>query len=117
VHGDGTDELALTGASDVRAVKGQELSTFTVIPEAVGLRRCEPAALVGGDREENAHILVSILDGTERGAKLDMVLLNSAAALVIAGIAPNLSSGVELARGEIEGGAALAKLRALQAFR
>ncbi len=117
VHGDGTDELALTGTSDVRAVKGGEVSAFTVTPEAVGLRRCESAALVGGDRAENARILLAILDGTERGPKLDMVLLNSAAALVVAGIAPNLPAGVELARAEIEGGAALAKLRALQTFR
>ncbi len=117
VHGDGTDELALTGSSDVRAVKGEEVSAFTVTPEAVGLRRCESAALVGGDRVENARILLSILDGTERGPKLDMVLLNAGAALVVSGLATDLRAGVELARAEIEGGTALAKLRALQAFR
>lgn len=116
VHGDGTDELALTGPSEVSAVKGADISAFTIAPEEIGLRRCEPSALVGGERVENARILHAILDGSERGPKLDMVLLNSAAALVVAGLAPDLPAGVETARHAIERGAALAKLRALQSF-
>lgn len=117
VHGDGTDELALTGTSEVRAVKGADISAFSITPEDTGLHRCDPAALVGGERTENARILLSILEGTERGPKLDMVLLNSAAALVVAGLTADLCAGVELARHVIESGAALAKLRALQEFR
>ena len=116
VHGDGTDELALTGTSEISAVKGADISAFSITPEEIGLRRCEPAALVGGERVENARILHAILDGSERGPKLDMVLLNSAAALVVAGLAPDLPVGVETARYAIERGAALAKLRALQSF-
>ena len=117
VHGDGTDELALTGMSEVCAVKGPDISAFTITPDEIGLERCEPAALAGGERTENARILLAILDGSERGPKRDMVLLNSAAALVVAGLAPDLKVGVDLARLEIESGAALAKLRALQSFR
>ena len=117
VHGDGTDELALTGTSEVRAVNGADIAAFSITPEEIGLRRCEPAALVGGERTENARILLAILDGTERGAKRDMVLLNSAAALTVAGLAPDLPAGLDLAHRVIENGAALAKLRALQSFR
>ena len=116
VHGDGTDELALTGPSEISAVEGGDVTAFSITPEDAGLRRCEPAALIGGERVENARILHAILDGTERGPKRDMVLLNSAAALVVAGIVPDLHTGVETARHAIERGAALAKLRALQSF-
>jgi anthranilate phosphoribosyltransferase len=117
VHGDGTDELSLTGASELRAVKDADISAFSIAPEDVGLQRCEPAALVGGERAENTRILLAILSGTERGPKRDMVLLNSAAALVVAGLATDLQTGLGLARSAIGSGAALAKLRALQAFR
>jgi anthranilate phosphoribosyltransferase len=117
VHGDGTDELALTGTSEVRAVNAADIAAFSIAPEDVSLQRCEPAALIGGERVENARILLAILDGTERGPKRDMVLLNSAAALVVAGLAADLRAGIDIARRMIESGAALAKLRALQSFR
>jgi anthranilate phosphoribosyltransferase len=117
VHGDGTDELALTGVSEVRAVNGADIAAFSITPEEIGLLRCEPAALIGGERTENARILLAILEDSERGPKRDMVLLNSAAALVVAEIAPDLQTGLELAHRAIGSGAALARLRALQAFR
>jgi anthranilate phosphoribosyltransferase len=117
VHGDGTDELALTGASDVCAVQDGAVASFKIDPEQFGLARCEPAALVGGERGENARILLAILDGTERGPKRDMVLLNSAAALVVAGLAHDVPAGLDLARKALDTGAALGKLRALQTFR
>ncbi|MEO6787217.1 MAG: anthranilate phosphoribosyltransferase [Chthoniobacteraceae bacterium] len=116
VHGDGTDELSLTGTSEVRAVNGADITAFLIASEDIGLQRCEPTALVGGERMENARILLAILDGTERGPMRDMVLLNSAAALMVAGLASDLNAGVDTARRAIESGAALAKLRALQSF-
>ena len=116
VHGDGTDELTLTGNSEVRAVEAGEITAFTLTPEDAGLPRCAASELLGGDRVENARILVSILDGTERGPKRDMVLLNSAAALVVAGLADRIEAGIPLARKALDSGAALKKLRALQAF-
>ena len=73
--------------------------------------------LVGGERTENARILHAILDGTAHGPKRDMVLLNSAAAIVVAGRARDLGAGLDLARKALDGGGALAKLRALQSFR
>ena len=117
VHGDGTDELTITGPSEVGIVEAGSVRTITVTPEMLGLARCAPEALRGGDRTENAQILVSILNGTERGPKCDMVLLNSAAALVVAGLATDLAAGVTCSRKALESGAALAKLHALQAFR
>ena len=117
VHGDGTDELSLTGTSEVCSVKDGSITAFTLTPEELGLARCTPAALLGGERIENARILLAILDGSERGPKRDIVLLNSAAALVVAGLEADLAAGMDRARRAIENGAALAKLRVLQAFR
>ena len=75
---------------------------------------CEVADLRGGDRVRNAAILTAILDGTERGPRRDIVLLNAAAGFVITRIAPDLPAGLALAREQIDTGAALAKLDALR---
>ncbi len=117
VHGQGTDELTLTGDSEVHAVENGEVRAFSLSPEAYGLQKCEPDALRGGERVANAHILRAILDGSERGPKRDIVLLNTAAAAVISQVAPNLETGLELAREAIDSGRALAKLEALRALR
>ena len=116
VHGQGTDELTLTGSSEVHVVEGGTARSFTLHPEELGLSVCTPDDLLGGERAENARILTNILDGTERGPKRDVVLLNSAAACVITGIAADLREGLERAREAIDSGAALAKLKALRAI-
>ena len=117
VHGSGTDELTLTDSTEVHAIEADMVSNFTITPEEFSLTRCAPADLRGGDRAENARILMSILDGTERGPKLDMVLLNTAAALVVCGIASDMAAGLSKARTAIESGAALAKLNALRSLK
>ncbi len=117
VHGSGMDELTLTGSTEVHAVEADNVSDFTITPEEFGFIRCTPADLRGGDRAENARILMSILDGTERGPKLDMVLLNTAAALVVCGIASDMAAGLSKARTAIENGGALAKLNALRSLK
>lgn len=117
VHGDGTDELALTGPSDVCELKDGAVTSFTIQPGDFGFAQCASSALLGGERAENARILLAILDGSETGPKLDMVLLNSAAALVVSGISADLQLGLEVARKTIHDGAALRKLNALQAYR
>lgn len=114
VHGCGTDELTLTGRSEVHALANGKLESFFLAPEDFGLRSCDPGCLKGGDRKENARILVSILDGSETGPKRDIVLLNTAAAALISGVAPSLEAGLALARAAIDSGRALRKLQALQ---
>jgi anthranilate phosphoribosyltransferase len=86
--------------------------SYTVRPEDFGLARTTIAELMGGDREENARIIRAILDG-EAGAKRDIVLMNSAAALVAGAKARDLKEGVGLAAHAIDSGAALRKLEAL----
>ncbi|MDB6173444.1 MAG: Anthranilate phosphoribosyltransferase [Chthoniobacteraceae bacterium] len=116
LNGDGTDELTITGPSDVHEVTEGALREFVVSPAELGINPCELAELRGGDKTTNAAILVGILDGTERGAKSDIVALNAAAGFVITGLVPDLGSGLAMARERIANGSALARLRALQQF-
>jgi anthranilate phosphoribosyltransferase len=115
VHGSGMDELSLAGPSEVRDVMAGVIREFSVDAADLGLARCDLAGLRGGDRAENARILLAILDGTERGPKRDLVLLNSAAGFVVAGLAADLGAGLERARECIVSRRALGKLRVLQA--
>jgi len=113
VHGsDGLDELTTTGISHVAELKGGFVTTFDIAPEDVGLARADPAALKGGDPQENMEALVHLLNG-EEGAYRDIVALNAAASLVVAGKATTLSEGVKMAGEAITSGAAKRALDAL----
>ena len=114
VHGDGTDEIALTGSTSVHGVDGDVLKNFEISPEQFGLTRATPGDLLGGDRAASAHIIQSILDGSEKGPKRDMVLLNAAAALVVASLAPDIPTALAMAREAVGSGKALGKLNALR---
>ena len=114
VHGsDGTDEISIAGPTDVAALEGGEIREFVVHPEDAGLPVHPFEAIIGGTPAENAKAFRALLQG-ETGAYRDAVLLNSAAALVVAGKAADLKAGVELARASIDSGAALRKIEALR---
>ena len=116
VHGEGADELATTGPTDVREITPAEVRQFTIAPEHLGLRVSATSELRGGDRATNGRILLEILQGVDRGAKRDIVLLNAAAGFLVTELTRDLPSGLELAREQIESGRALQKLRGLQSF-
>lgn len=106
VHGsDGMDEITLTGPTLVAAISGNAVDVQTIEPEQFGFQRCRLEDLQGGDAEQNAHIVNDILGG-KTGPKRDIVLLNSAYALVAAGLAENVDAGIELACDAIDGGRA-----------
>ena len=116
VHGtDGLDELTLDGPSLVAdtALPG-DLELREVRPEDVGLPRAGREGVLGGSAQDNAAILRAVLGG-ERGPRRDIVVLNAAAALLAGGLAPDLASGVALAQGVIDSGAAADRLEALRA--
>jgi anthranilate phosphoribosyltransferase len=113
VHGQGLDELALAGESEVVELHGGQLRQFRVAPEDAGLARAPLSAIQGGDRAENAAALDRLMRG-ERGAYRDTVLLNAAAALIVADQAADLRDGVEQAGRALDGGAALARLDAMR---
>ncbi|MDB5437949.1 MAG: anthranilate phosphoribosyltransferase [Caulobacteraceae bacterium] len=109
VHGEGMDELTTTGESEVAEWRDGTLRLFTVTPEAVGLPRASLEDLRGGGPEENALALRALLGG-QTGAYRDIVLLNSAAALLVADKVETLSEGVETAARSIDSGAAASAL-------
>lgn len=115
VHGsDGLDEMTITGASHVAEIHDGKVRVFEVTPEEAGLPRANPATLKGGDAATNAAALRELLDGAA-GAYRDVVLLNAAAALVIADKAADLREGAALAAAAIDSGKAKAALDRLVA--
>ena len=113
VHGgDGTDELSIAGPSSVAALSGGKIETFEITPADAGLPTHPFEAILGGSPEENGRALRALLDGVP-GAYRDAVLMNAAAALVIAGRADNLASGVEQAAESIDSGQAKERVAAL----
>lgn len=106
VHGrDGLDELTTTADSAVAELKDGEVSSFTVTPEDAGLPRARPDQLKGGDADENAAALKALLEGAY-GPYRDIVVLNAAAALIVAGRAETLEEGAAAAQMVINSGAA-----------
>jgi anthranilate phosphoribosyltransferase len=113
VHGAGMDEIALHGETTVAEVRGDDVEEYTLVPDDVGLEEASPEDVAGGSPEENARHLRRIFEREETGAKRDIVLANSGAALYVSGIAPSLKEGVEIARDAIEEGHAEEKLHQL----
>ncbi|MDR0435815.1 MAG: anthranilate phosphoribosyltransferase [Propionibacteriaceae bacterium] len=106
---DGLDEISLSSATSVCELQGGRLSTYVITPEQFGFTRCDKSDLVGGTPAENATITLAVLKG-ERSAKRDAVLLNSGAAIYIAGRAESIEAGIAIAAEMIDSGAALAQL-------
>jgi anthranilate phosphoribosyltransferase len=113
VHGMGLDELTVAGQNNVTALRGGSIASFVVEPEDAGLSRAPVEAIRGGDAGFNASALEAVLQDVP-GAYRDTVLLNSAAALIVAGQAGDLREGVYLATGSITSGAAFATLETLR---
>lgn len=114
VHGlDGLDEISVIGKTSVAEVKDGWAKKYEVVPSDLGLPRYTYEELSGGSPQENADIVTAILSGSEKGARRDMVLANSAAALLVGGKVGDLRSGVKLAAEMIASGAACQKLAEL----
>ena len=113
VHGsDGTDEITITGPTAIVALKDGVITEMTVHPEDAHLPVHPFEAIIGGTPEENGRAFQALLAG-ETSAYRDAVLLNAAAALVIAGVAHGLPEGVDMASKSIDSGAALGKIEGL----
>jgi anthranilate phosphoribosyltransferase len=116
VHGgDGLDELTTTDKSHIAVLEGGRISRREISPRELGLNRATLAALRGGTAAENAEKLKSLLAGGH-GAYRDIVILNSAAALVVAGRASDLKTGLAMAATAIDKGAAAKTLERFIAF-
>jgi anthranilate phosphoribosyltransferase len=116
VHGlDGLDEITITGPTRIAESREGSVRTYEVEPEEFGMKRATLADIAGGDATENAAIIRAVLSG-EKSPRRDVVVLNSAAALVAAGKSDHIAQAIPLAAISIDSGAAQEKLQALAHF-
>ena len=116
VHGsDGTDEISIAGITWVAALENGIIKNLEINPEDAGLPVHPFEAIIGGTPEYNAAAMATLLDG-KKSAYRDAVILNTAAALIVADKANSLTEGAEMAADSIDSGAAKAKLEALVAI-
>lgn len=114
VHGkDGLDEITITDNTRVSRFFNRAVENSYIAPEDFGVKRGKLDDLTGGDKEKNAAITISILKG-EKGAKRDVVLMNSSAALVVAKKAKDFRNGTEIAAEAIDSGKAMKKLEEIK---
>ena len=110
---DSLDEISMSAPTSVCEIKDVWFQSYEITPEQFGMKRVSLEELRGGSGGENAKITRDILDGTERGAKRDIVLLNTGATLYVGGVAESMEAGVKLAAEAIDSGAAARKLKEL----
>ncbi len=108
--GDGMDEITLTGKTYVNEIKDGKITEYEIDPRDYGFEYASMDELRGGDGTENAKITRAVFDGAERGAKRDIIIMNSAAGIYIGGKAGSYGEAVKIARDTIDSGAAAAKL-------
>jgi len=116
VHGsDGLDEITTTGKTFISEFNGNEVISYDISPDELGLDAAQSDDLNGGSLDDNVQIFIDILDG-KPGPKRDIVVLNAAYALYVAEKVKDISEGIELAQETIDTGKALGKLNELKAF-
>jgi anthranilate phosphoribosyltransferase len=114
VHGeDGLDEITITDGTKASRFSQGKVENIYLAPEDFGLGRGKREDLIGGDKDENAKISLRILNG-EKGPKRDIVLINSAAALMVAGKTDDHRAALEMAKYAVDSGSALTKLEAIK---
>ncbi|WP_204247836.1 anthranilate phosphoribosyltransferase [Kiloniella litopenaei] len=116
VHGaEGLDELSISGLSYISELDQGQIRNFEIIPEMAGLERSPIEEIIGGDAAFNAKAMREMLGG-KKNAYRDAVVLNSAGALIVAGLTDDLKEGAVIAAKSIDSGAALAKLDGLASY-
>jgi len=113
VHGvGGLDELSTLGKTKVTELHNEKITTYHTVPAQFGLKTADPEQLAGSDPQENACTLMHILGG-EMGPRRDIVVLNAAAAIYVAGAADTIKHAIPIAEESIDSGRALRKLNDL----
>ncbi|MBI5639634.1 MAG: anthranilate phosphoribosyltransferase [Nitrospirae bacterium] len=114
VHGeDGLDEITISDGTKVSWLRQGTVENLIFSPEDFGIERGRIDDLVGGSKDENARVTLEILKG-EKGHKRDVVVINSAAALMVSGRVPGIAEAVDKAKEAIDSGAAMAKLEQIK---
>ena len=116
VHGeDGLDEITNTDRSKVSELKDGKVNTYFIAPDDFGLNKAEKSDLKGGDAEDNAKMIIEILDG-QKGPKRDIVIMNAAAALITGEKAKSFTEASGIASEAIDSGVARKKLEEIKKF-
>ena len=115
VHGSGLDEISISGSTDIAILEDGVVSRRRIVPEDLGIKRAALEDIRGGDADENASIIRDVLSG-KPGPRRDVVVVNSAASLIVAGIAKDFKDGIEKASDSIDSGRAAGKLEELVSF-
>jgi len=116
VHSEeGLDEITVTGKTYIVRAKNGEIKSSGISPEEAGLQKASIDEIKGGDKKENARIILDILKG-KAGSPRDTVLINASAALQVAGRAKDFKEGIEIAKESIDSGKAYKKLEELKAL-
>ncbi|MBU4299113.1 anthranilate phosphoribosyltransferase [Patescibacteria group bacterium] len=117
VYGEsGLDEISNLGKTKLSELREGKIKTYFIKPEDFGFKRAKAGDLLGGDKKENAKMLVDILSGREKGPKRDIVLLNSAAGIVVGNKAKDLKQGIKIARDVLDKGLSSKKLEEFRNF-
>lgn len=106
VHGSGLDEISITATTKVVELKDKKKISYEIHPKDFAISSPKMAELVGSSTEYNAKTIKDVLSARNKGAARDIILLNSAAAIMVAGIADNLHAGFQKAAESIDSGAA-----------
>jgi anthranilate phosphoribosyltransferase len=113
VHGQGMDEISTLGVTRIRQLMDGEMTTVDLDPAAFGISETSIDELKTGDAIANAGIVCDILSGKDKGARRNIVLLNAAAAIVVAGLADDIATAIQRAESSIDDGVAMACLEKL----
>jgi anthranilate phosphoribosyltransferase len=116
VHGmGGLDEISTFGATRISWLKDNEVKTIKIVPGDLGVKKTRPEKILGSNPEKSAEIVFRILKGINRidEPKTEIVLVNSAAGIIVSGMAENFQAGMELAKESIKSGSAYERLRTL----
>lgn len=111
VHGNGFDEITVTGVSNLAILTDGKITYQEILPEKYGIKIAKKEDLDGGSAKQNAEIINNVLSGKEKGPKTDVVVINSAAALFAAAKVKDINEGVELASQIISSGSPYDKLK------
>ncbi|HIJ59880.1 MAG TPA: anthranilate phosphoribosyltransferase [Nitrospirae bacterium] len=116
VHGlDGLDEISISMGTQVTELKDSKVITYNIEPEEVGLSKGPINEIIGGDKEINAKIILSLFEGS-RGPARDIVLINAGAGIYVAGKADSIKTAIMIAQEAIDSGKALNKLKEVISF-
>jgi len=108
---EGMDEISISGVTYASVLRSGVVHEFEIDPQEYGIKKMPLQAVIGGDANKNARILYDIFDGTSTDAQRDIVLINTAAALMVDGLARDMQDGFEMAKEGIQKGKAKEKLK------